>query len=570
MARFKYWIALVFACGLGRVSAQTTPIYSFAVSSDTGYYPTGNLKDYTDSVTGTWSIQYDSLNRMHTANASAGLYNGANLTWEYDSFGNRKDQSVSGNPSVPVGTYHATFNDGTNHITSNGSGIAPAYDGAGNLTFDGRYYFAYDAESRLCAVYDSVLTGNITQYLYDAEGHRIAKGHPAQPTVTPVCTSGGSDFIPAEKYIVGQNGEQITQLDGSDKWQHTNVYSGSQLIATYDQNGSEQLLHFNITDPLGTKRIQTTATGSRELTCSSLPFGDGPQCVGTGEEATEHRFTGKERDSESGLDYFGARYYASNMGRFMSPDWDAKPTTVPYASFGDPQTLNLYTYVENAPLNRVDADGHAAQTGFNQFWTAPDPLTGMISDYYLTPGSIQWNLLHGISVESLAEAAYYAQVQQAFAATGQKVQQQSQSQSQTPPANANMNVVLFAGYPPKANHSENNGAFFVVQWDALKLDKNGAVIPRYDPNTGLYNSKPSGAITLQENQGAGFTGKYSGRDVGSTSDNIIAGHPPFLQQWSVGGQPVRVVIGGTASHPVTAWTVKVTVTPNGPVYSAAP
>jgi hypothetical protein len=146
----------------------------------------------------------------------------------------------------------------------------------------------------------------------------------------------------------------------------------------------------------------------------------------------------------------------------------------------------------------------------------------------------------------------------------------AQSQNQTQPANANMNVVLFAGYPPKANHSENNGALFVVQWDALKLDKNGAVIPRFDLNTGLYNSKPSGAITLQENQGAGFTGKYTGHDVGSASDNIIAGHPPVLQQWSVGGQPVRVVTGGTASHPVMAWTVKVTVTPNGPVYSAAP
>jgi hypothetical protein len=44
----------------------------------------------------------------------------------------------------------------------------------------------------------------------------------------------------------------------------------------------------------------------------------------------------------------------------MTPDWAAKPASVPYASFGDPQTLNLYSYVENAPLNKVDADGHAS------------------------------------------------------------------------------------------------------------------------------------------------------------------------------------------------------------------
>ena len=69
-------------------------------------------------------------------------------------------------------------------------------------------------------------------------------------------------------------------------------------------------------------------------------------------------FTGKERDTESGNDYFEARYYSSAMGRFMSPDWAAKEEPVPYATFDDPQSLNLYSYVRNNPLTRVDADGH--------------------------------------------------------------------------------------------------------------------------------------------------------------------------------------------------------------------
>jgi len=64
------------------------------------------------------------------------------------------------------------------------------------------------------------------------------------------------------------------------------------------------------------------------------------------------RYTGKERDQESGLDYFGARYYASSMGRFMSADDDK------YADRTDPQTWNLYTYVRNNPLSRTDPDGH--------------------------------------------------------------------------------------------------------------------------------------------------------------------------------------------------------------------
>ncbi|MFZ0731016.1 MAG: RHS repeat-associated core domain-containing protein [Candidatus Sulfotelmatobacter sp.] len=68
--------------------------------------------------------------------------------------------------------------------------------------------------------------------------------------------------------------------------------------------------------------------------------------------------TGKERDAESGNDYFGARYYASSMGRFMSPDWSAKVEPVPYSKMDDPQSLNLYEYVYNNPMTGVDPDGH--------------------------------------------------------------------------------------------------------------------------------------------------------------------------------------------------------------------
>jgi RHS repeat-associated protein len=69
-------------------------------------------------------------------------------------------------------------------------------------------------------------------------------------------------------------------------------------------------------------------------------------------------FTGKERDSETGLDYFGARYYSGAQGRFTTPDWSDKPQAIPYADLRNPQTLNLYAYVVNNPLNRVDPLGH--------------------------------------------------------------------------------------------------------------------------------------------------------------------------------------------------------------------
>jgi RHS repeat-associated protein len=101
---------------------------------------------------------------------------------------------------------------------------------------------------------------------------------------------------------------------------------------------------------------------------------DGLQSFATAVRSRRSLSTGKERDAESGNDYFGARYYASTLGRFMSPDWSAKVEPVPYAKLVDPQSLNLYAYVRNNPLIRIDADGHAGckngdfQCRMNQLW----------------------------------------------------------------------------------------------------------------------------------------------------------------------------------------------------------
>ncbi len=70
------------------------------------------------------------------------------------------------------------------------------------------------------------------------------------------------------------------------------------------------------------------------------------------------RSSGKEHDPETGNDYFGARYYSSTLGRFMTPDWAASPVPIPYANPANPQTLNLYGYVQNNPITGTDPDGH--------------------------------------------------------------------------------------------------------------------------------------------------------------------------------------------------------------------
>jgi RHS repeat-associated protein len=89
-----------------------------------------------------------------------------------------------------------------------------------------------------------------------------------------------------------------------------------------------------------------------------------------------YKFTGKERDTESGNDYFDARYYSSMVGRFMSPDWSEVPSPIPYGDLADPQSLNLYAYGGNNPLNKADKDGHEATVTVT---TDPNKKTGTIT-----------------------------------------------------------------------------------------------------------------------------------------------------------------------------------------------
>ena len=225
------------------------------------------------------------------------------------------------------------------------------YDGAGDVKNDGQNQYLYDAEGRLCAS-QPVAGGVITGYLYDADGTRVAKGTLAAFS----CDPGSNGFATTKDYILGPGGEQVTEMTVSGStstWAHTNAWVGGKILATYDSATNNTV--FYVSDWLGTKRVEVGANPCATA-YASLPFGENqtpPSVAGYSpcqDDVTEHHFTGKERDTESGNDYFGARYYASSMGRFMSPDWSAKVQPVPYSKLDDPQSLNLYQYVRNNPL----------------------------------------------------------------------------------------------------------------------------------------------------------------------------------------------------------------------------
>jgi RHS repeat-associated protein len=211
----------------------------------------------------------------------------------------------------------------------------------------------YDAEGRVCAVQYTVSgTTIMTGYIYNAEGQRVSKGSISGWSCDPLT----NDFRVSTDYYIGPNGQQLTELvpngRGGMSAQRTYVYADGELMADIDPDG----VHFRLTDWLGTLRATTNYAGERQSTYLSLPFGE--QLGATGNTTDPHHFTGKERDQESGNDYFGARYYASSMGRFLSPDWSASISPIPYAKLSDPQSLNLYSYVRNSPLTSTDPDGH--------------------------------------------------------------------------------------------------------------------------------------------------------------------------------------------------------------------
>ena len=113
---------------------------------------------------------------------------------------------------------------------------------------------------------------------------------------------------------------------------------------------------YYFSDHLKTASVITDSAGVIKAESDYYPWGGELQLVNN--DSNDYKFTGKKRDIETGLDYFGARYYSNGLGRWVSADWSPAPIPVPYADFHDPQTLNLYQFVGGNPASKADPDGH--------------------------------------------------------------------------------------------------------------------------------------------------------------------------------------------------------------------
>ncbi len=283
---------------------------------------------------------YDALNRLTTFSEANGV-SVWGQTNQYDRYGNRWATTTAGvSQAAMTPTVPEWINAAKNRIEGSQAGPL-VYDAAGNITTHPQLgTMAYDAENRLTNF------GAVSTYAYDGEGRRVKR----------------------------QVGATITYY----------VYDGDGVLAA-EYGGTSSIVgqRYLSVDHLGTTRLTTDGLAKVKSRCDYLPFGDQILAVaaqggrdqipeyGCGEADITLKFTGKERDAETGLDYFGARYMSAAQGRFTSPDeWaggivDAftgaeisQPGPLPYADITDPQTINKYAYVRNNPLRYTDPTGH--------------------------------------------------------------------------------------------------------------------------------------------------------------------------------------------------------------------
>ncbi len=216
------------------------------------------------------------------------------------------------------------------------SGPAPlSYDSSGNTLSDGNNTYTWNGESQL------ISAGGIN-YKYDGDGRRVAKV---------------ADML----YWYGASGEVLSETDAAGNLQNEYIFFGGRRIAVVPASGSA--LYF-AEDQLGSSRVIVYTGGTVCKDADFEPFGGEKDAINSC--APHYRFEGKERDTETGNDDFGARYYSWRLGRWLSSDWSAVPVPVPYANLTNPQTLNLYAMVSDDPETFSDLDGHTNPPGVGE------------------------------------------------------------------------------------------------------------------------------------------------------------------------------------------------------------
>ena len=307
----------------GTVQNESSPCECLSVSNPGqprertyAYDHTGNMETIQGTTTPRYdqSFVYDNLNRLSSASARYGT-----VGYTYDGVGNLQTRVLNG----VTETY--TYLSGTNRLQQVNDGnetISLSYDANGNTTDLGDLDIIYNENNRIIRVEQGGQT--LGEYTYNGLGQRVKK------------TAAGETTI----YHYDMNGRLIaeTAADGTIIVEY--LYMGKVRLAMKD-GPTGNIYHF-LNDHLGTPEIVTDSSGTVVWEAYHLPFGE-TNIHPDSSIVNNFRFPGQYYDNETGFHYNYHRYYDPRTGRYLTPD--------PIGLVGG---INLYAYVGNNPINRVD------------------------------------------------------------------------------------------------------------------------------------------------------------------------------------------------------------------------
>lgn len=263
----------------------------------------------------TMSYSYDGASELAGLTYSLGQTTLGNLTYSYDPLGRRAGVGGSfARTGLPLAVNQTAYN-ADNQLTTWGTANL-FYDTNGNMISDETHSYTWDARNRL----QQIDLGNTASFTYDPFGRRATK------SILGTSTTFLYDGANAVQEVIGGTNTANSLSGGIDE-----------VFQRTDSSGARSFL----ADPLGSTLALTDSAGALQTQYTFEPFGN---TTATGAATTNSfAFTGRELDS-TGLYFFRARYYNSQLQRFISED---------PAQAGD----NFYVYAGDDPINWNDPYG---------------------------------------------------------------------------------------------------------------------------------------------------------------------------------------------------------------------
>lgn len=285
------------------------------------------------------------------------------------------------------------------------------YDANGNMTSDGTNCYTYNEANQLSQVKNCGNNQVIAQYVYDANGNRIIKKNYTNGVLNNTVYSPEDEF---ETKKLANNSTQNT----------TYYFANGQQIAKKNPDGTKEYIQ---NDQLGSSGVVTNQAGNLAEQTNFDPWGN----VLAGGTQTKFQYTGQEKDSETGLNYYNARYYSPTLRRFTQPD-----TLV--SDVYNPQDLNRYSYVGNNPVKNTDPSGH-------NFLSAVAALTFLAGSYTLIGAELGGAIIGAIDYFIRPPAAINVKKTTPASQTSTVSNKKQPALASNPPINGTINTGSLGG-----------------------------------------------------------------------------------------------------------------------------